>query len=346
MSKRSIDYIDENEGYWYIRYKDPMSFKWKAVSTKLKSTRRNLQLAQKFRDELFAEIKKHENIRYRQGDVQYAFTRFKKINANKEDSTKRTYDIFYGYLTQKIKPETPCIVIDKQMAEDFLLWLSSLNHIQQNTKFGIQKNFLKFLRFLFEYEYIPKMFIINRDMKTRAKVSDPLIFTNSDRQGIIDSLSKEEKNGNFRTMIMLLMYTGLRPSDLINVTTDQVDLDKMEIKFYSSKIDKWFIRPIHPSLKEILFSRKAEVKTGRLFDYSEVKNIGKAFRRFLEVLNLTAKGYNLRTFRKDFISRSQEAGISINTTALLVGHSNIKTTMTYYTKLSTKHLTDELSKLK
>lgn len=293
-----------------------------------------------------AEIKKIVETQYRHGDVQYAFTQFKEINSNKADSTKKSYEIFYSYLIQQIKPDTPCLIINKRVAEDFLLWLSSLKHLQQNTKYGIQKNFLKFLRFLFEYEYIPKMFLINRDVKSRAKVSEPLIFTAEDRQTIVDGLSNNEKNGNFRTMIMLLMYTGLRPSDVINVTTDQIDLEKMEIKFYSSKIDKWFIRPIHPSLKEVLAARIAEVKTGRLFEYSEVKNIGKAFRRFMRDIKLSAKGYTLRTFRKDFISRSQEAGISINTTALLVGHSNIKTTMTHYTKLSTKHLKDELSKLK
>jgi integrase len=89
-----------------------------------------------------------------------------------------------------------------------------------------------------------------------------------------------------------------------------------------------------------------EVESGRLFEYSEVKNMGKAFSRYLEDIGLSKKGYTLRTFRKDFISRSQEAGIPISVTASLVGHSNIKTTMTYYTKLSSKHLKDELSKLK
>lgn len=74
--------------------------------------------------------------------------------------------------------------------------------------------------------------------------------------------------------------------------------------------------------------------------------MGRALNRYLVALGLDKKGYTLRAFRKDFISRSQEAGLSIATTALLVGHSNIKTTMTYYTKLSSQHLRNELEKLK
>ena len=83
-----------------------------------------------------------------------------------------------------------------------------------------------------------------------------------------------------------------------------------------------------------------------MFEYSQVKNMGKAFQRYLSDIGLGGKKYNLRTFRKDFISISQEAGVPINVTTALVGHSNIKTTVTYYTKLSSNHLKNELKKLK
>jgi integrase len=73
--------------------------------------------------------------------------------------------------------------------------------------------------------------------------------------------------------------------------------------------------------------------------------MGRAFNGYLKTLDIAKKGYNLRTLRKDFVSRCQEAGVSINATAILVGHANIRTTMTYYTHLSNKFLRDELSKL-
>ena len=371
MSRVKSDNVYAGCGFWYIRYKHPVTNKWNAVSTKLKSSRRNYKFALEFRDSFMAELEKAVDIEVRHGDVQFAFNKFKELNASKSDSTRESYDFFFGYMIQRIKPDTPCFTINKDVAEDFLLWLNKLEHLQQNTKFGIQKNFQKFLNYLLEKEYVTKPIIISKDVKIRAKVNEPLIFSDADRNAILDRLSsdleisqlltqkKEDKeykkkqkpvpyvkNSNFRTMVMMLMYTGLRPSDIINITTDHVDLKKMEMKFYSSKIDKWFIRPIHTLLKEVLANRISEVKTGRLLDYGEVKNMGKAFNRYLEAINLSGKGYTLRTFRKDFISRCQEAGIDIATTALLVGHSNIRVTMSYYTKLSSQHLTDELSKLK
>ena len=221
-----------------------------------------------------------------------------------------------------------------------------MKDIEQNTKYGIQKNFVKFLNFLFEYEYLPKFFRLNKDVRIKPLVKEPIIFSDEDRKKIIAELVKQEKNENFQLMIYLLMYSGLRPSDIINISVEQIDLNKMEMRFYSSKTDNWFIRPIHSKVKSILTKRIKGNKIGRIFDYSEVKNMGKAFQRYLSDIGLKGKKYDLRTFRKDFISRSQEAGVPINVTASLVGHSNIKTTMTYYTKLSSNHLKKELKKLK
>ena len=371
MRTKAPKLIYPNGGFWYIRYKDPTSLKWKAVSTRLKATTRNMRRAQEMRTKIMEEIQSIEVLRYREGDIESAFKRFREVNSTKSVKTRETYEVFHDYLIQKIAPDFPCNRLDKEKSESFLLWLNKLDNISQNTKYGIQKNFLKFLKFLFEYEYIPRMFIINKDVKTRAKVIEPLIFSDEDRQIIIDALTEDKgssilktrrkegkeykkkrrpfvyvKNSNFRTMIMLLLYTGLRPSDIIDVTVEHIDLNKMEIKYYSSKTDKWFVRPLHSMLKDVLEQRIKEVGTGKIFDYGDVKNMGKAFNRYMEALGLDNKGYTLRTFRKDFISRSQEAGLSISTTAVLVGHSNIKTTMTYYTKLSSQHLKTELAKLK
>ncbi len=345
MSKK-IDFLHENGGFWYIRYKDPITAKWKSISTRLKSTKENKVEAIKLRDKLMEEIDKITAKTFRLDNLQAAYNHFLELNANKSKSTISTYTLFYSYLTQKFSSELPCTSITKQTSEKFLLWLAKQNNLKQNTKFSIQKNFVKFLNFLFEYEYLPDVFIINKNVKTRPQVKEPKVFSTEDREKILNSLEAEGKNSNFSTMVIMLMYTGLRPSDIVNITVEQIDLSKMEMRFYSSKTDNWFVRPIHENLKDVLTTRIDEVGTGRIFNYSDAKSMARAVRIYFSALELSDRGYTIRTFRKDFISRSQEAGVSIAATAMLVGHSNIKTTMTYYTKFSSNHLKDELSKLK
>ncbi len=174
---------------------------------------------------------------------------------------------------------------------------------------------------------------------------DPLIFTDDDRKSILTNLTKKKKNSNFKLMIMMLMYSGLRPSDIINITVEQVDLKKMTIRFHSPKVDRWYNRPLHSKLKTSLRQRIKKVNSGKLFEYSNVKNMGKAFSRYLEDIKLDSKGYVLTTFRKNFISRSQEKGIALSAASLLAGHSKISTTMDYYTTLSPEYLRGELNKL-
>ena len=346
MNSKKAKHLYKKKGYWFIRYKDPYSKSWKGISTGLKDLDKNYNEARLYRDEFLTKLKENERLDFREGSIEEAFARMKELNSNKSQSTIKTYDYFFDYLKLYLDVKQSCIVLNKLNSEGFLSWLSKFDELEQNTKFGIQKNFIKFLNFLFEYEYIPKIFRLNKDVKVKAVVKEPIIFSDKDRKIIISELVKQKKNDNFQLMIYLLMYSGLRPSDIINVTVHQIDLDKMEIRFYSPKTGNWYIRPIHDYIKSILESRIKDKKTGRLFDYSEVKNMGKAFRRYLEDIELNGKNYNLRTFRKDFISRSQEAGVPINVTSSLVGHSSIKTTMTYYTKLSSKHLKKELKKLK
>jgi len=97
MNKATAKQIYANRGYWYVKYIDPIFHKWKTISTKLKSTRRNYVNAQKIRDEFYVELQNHDYSEFRLGSIRFAFFHFKEINANKSKSTLKTYDIFYSY---------------------------------------------------------------------------------------------------------------------------------------------------------------------------------------------------------------------------------------------------------
>ncbi len=346
MNNKKAKHLYKKNGFWFVRYKDPINKNWKGLSTGLRDLDKNFNKAKIYRDEFLENLKKIEALEFKEGTIEEAFVRFKELNSNKSKSTQTTYEYFFDYLRKYLDVSKSCLVLNKLNSEGFLFYLFKLDDLGQNTKYGIQKNFVKFLNFLFEYEYLPKFFKLNKDVRIKSAVKEPIIFSDKDRKKIISELVTQEKNENFQLMIYLLLYSGLRPSDIINLTVEQIDLKKMEMRYYSSKTNNWFVRPIHNNIKAILAKRIEGKKSERLFDYSEIKNMGKAFQRYLADIGLDGKSYDLRTFRKDFISRSQEAGIPINVTASLVGHNNIKTTMTYYTKLSSKHLKNELKKLK
>jgi integrase len=144
----------------------------------------------------------------------------------------------------------------------------------------------------------------------------------------------------------MLLYTGLRPSDIYNIEVKDIDMEANTFNYYSEKTDEYFQLPIHRELRPILYDRIKEVKEGKLFMYETIGNIGRAFRRYLKKLNLNNKGYTLRTFRKTVVSLMHDSGVDLATVSKLVGHKQITTTEKYYNKLSLQKKSDELNKLK
>ena len=148
------------------------------------------------------------------------------------------------------------------------------------------------------------------------------------------------------TMFYLLLYTGLRPSDIIDIKVEDIDLENMTINYYSSKVKVHNIIPLHEKLNPVLTERVKQIKTGRILDYATVGEMGKAFRRYLQRVKLNNKGYGLRTFRKNFATRAFEEGMNLLSTSRLLGHRTMQTTQKYYTFVEKKKLAEELKKLK
>ncbi len=349
MSSSKNRYLSAQSGFWYVRYKDPISGKWKSMSTGLTAVKSNEPEARNIRDRFLESLKKQRDITTQQGTIASVFDKFKVTNENRSQSTNSTYEYFYKFLCEFVNKDSDIKILGKQKSEDFLLWMQRKNSLSQNTIFGVQKNFLKFLGYLFENEYLPKQFTINKSVRVSPEIGQIIVFTDEDRNLILSQLKVMDKNLNFRLAIHLLMYSGLRPSDILSLTYSSFDLTKMTMNIYSSKVKRWLIRPIHPVLLDILTEVKGQCTSDdsatNVFNYSDVKAMGKAFSRYLVEIGLGDRDYDLRTFRKDFITRGQASGIDIAVISDLVGHSDIRTTKRFYTQLPTETMRDNLNKI-
>jgi integrase len=102
------------------------------------------------------------------------------------------------------------------------------------------------------------MFKINREVKTKAEEVEKIIFRDDDITKIFDGL--DSKNNNFKILIYLLFYTGLRETDLLSITVDKIDLENRELNYFMKKGKKHRRIPFHEDLVPILDSRIKEVK--------------------------------------------------------------------------------------
>jgi integrase len=339
-------YTRKKSKYIWLKYYDKTIKNYHRESTKFTDTKEGWRKAK----ELLKEVNAGIVLGYKVTEstnpgnvitIKDCYNHFKVQLAGKSKSTQDEYERFYKRFTDHFPETIDCKKITRPEIEKYLASIKALPKLQRNTKHIYYKNTKRFLNFLFDNEYIP-FFKISKDFYIKPEVKDILVFEISDIKIILESLPK--KNGNFQTMIYLLLYTGLRPSDLINVRVEDINFIEATLKYYSPKTDEHRTVPIHQELIPLLKNRVDEIQIGKLIQYSQIRNMGKAFQRFAELKGLNPD-YNLRTFRKTFISLSHDAGVDLATVSKLVGHSNISTTSKYYHKLSLARQNSEINKL-
>ena len=188
------------------------------------------------------------------------------------------------------------------------------------------------------------MFKINRDIKPKREIKEKIIFSDEDIVKIFDNLAG--KNNNFKTLIYLAFYTGLRSSDMLTIKVSGIDLKRHELKYYSPKRKVYRQVAFHEDLDEIISKRVEEVKDGELLDYTEIENLGRACHRYFELIGIGDKGYSARTFRKTFITLARRCRMDASVVAELVGHAHSSTADRFYNRIDMELMNEELRKFK
>jgi len=336
----------EKEGIIYISWYDWSIGNNKNRSTHLRYSAKNMKLANKMAEELQKEMD-NKRAEYDKKSLLKgttiigAFEHFLKNNSTKHIGTIRDYHRFFNLFKQTFDEDSPCTIINKLKVEDWITEVKKLPQ-QQNSLHGYYKQCNHFLNFLFEYNYIP-MFKINKDVKIRPEVKEIIVFRDEDLKKIFANL--HNKNSNFRIMIYLAYYTGLRSTDMLSILAEKVNFENNSISYYSPKIKTWLTIPIHEKLLGVLKERIIEIKSGKILDYTENTHMWKVFHDYLLELGLTDKGYSVRTFRKTFITHAS-AYMDLAIVSKLVGHRNITTTAKYYNKIDLTRKAIELNKFK
>ena len=331
----------------HIQWYDPLLKKVMSLSTGLPANETNMHKAEKyakqFQNKITHDYARKKEIGIHRITIKEAFDHFKQINQNKHPSTIIDYKRFYKKFTETFIENLSCTAINKLNVENWLMEIKKLD-LSKNSIHGFGKQLNHFLNFLFEYNYTT-MFKINSEVKTKPEIKEKIIFSDED----LTIIQKEmgEKNTNFKTAINLLMYTGLRSSDILNIQKSNIDLKNRTLRYYSPKRKKHREVAFHKKLIPILKVRIGEITDERLLDYSKVEHLGRAVTRYFRDIGIGGRGYTARTFRKTFISLCRSRyDIDASIVMELVGHEPQNTTDRYYNKVSLEKMRIELEKFR
>ncbi|MEM4326198.1 MAG: site-specific integrase [Candidatus Pacearchaeota archaeon] len=327
----------------YISWYDFIKQKRLNRSLKLTATRKNWVKAKKIREalekKLETEKSKYNALGIKQITIRDAFNHFLQNNIDKHPKTIKDYYRFYNKFKESFSEDEPCGIINKLSVERWLMNIKLLKQ-KRNSIFGYYKQLNHFLNFLFEYNYIP-MFRINRDVKPKPEVVSKIVFTPEDLQSVFSNLDGKSKN--FKLLIHVLYYTGLRASDVLNIDVNKIDLERRVLIYYSPKRKIYREVAFHEALVPF-FAEVVNEQKERLLCYKTVESLQRAIRRYMKKIGFGSKGYTSRTFRKTFITLARKYGMDESVVKELVGHSHTSTTDKFYNRIDTDLMRRELTK--
>ena len=179
-----------------------------------------------------------------------------------------------------------------------------------------------------------------KSIKVRQQI--PVVLSVEEIDKIIDCIDLSDKNGLRNKCIVLLLYSsGLRVSELINLSLTNLFLDEDIIKIFG-KGSKERLVPLGNKAKTLLveyinykrhhYSKKTDTK-GILFLSNRGKNLSrKTVWNIIKICSMNSginKNISPHTFRHSFATHLLEGGADLRIVQALLGHSSISTTQIY-----------------
>lgn len=189
-----------------------------------------------------------------------------------------------------------------------------------------------FIGFLVEQEVLPADILLKK-----IRIKPPEILPKAIPQEDIQKLLALIDNIRDRALILLLLRTGMRIGELLNVKMSDIILPEQKILIYLGEKNYqgrvvYFSDDAERALKQWLRTRKKEKnflfyspRRSKLC-YVSAWNI---MRKYLKATGLAHKGYSLHCLRHTFATDMLNAGLRLEVLQKLLGHKSVEVTRRY-----------------
>lgn len=253
------------------------------------------------------------------------------------ESYQRDIDEFIGYmkkegLDQYAEVEYPMLRGYLMEFHKKRLSATTINH-----KLSSLRNFY---RYMVKQQYLKNNpFLLVDSLKTAKRNPDFLYV--EEMIGLLDSIDINSNLGMRNKAMLELMYaTGLRCSEVVNLTLSQIDFSQDVILVHGKGSKDRYV-PFHDYAKEWLVRYindvRSELTIHQDHQFVFVNNRGKPMtnRGVEDIINRLAYQYDStlkihpHTIRHSFATHMLDAGMDLRVVQQLLGHSSLSTTQIY-----------------
>ncbi len=222
--------------------------------------------------------------------------------------------------------------------EDFLNYLMNVKELAKNTIGTIFKNIKVFMNYANDKGYTTNQGHRHRKFKSIEETSETIYLTESELETLYNlNLSDKPKLDRVRDLFIIGCYTGLRFSDLSQITPDKFTNNGTRLKIKTIKTGETVIIPLHRTIRAIL--QKYDNKLPRVISNQKfneyLKDIGKTEEAKLTetvLINQTKGGLRyeskfekwqlvtVHTARRSFATNMYLAGVPSISIMKITGH--------------------------
>lgn len=343
----------EPNGYYYIYYS-----RLKRISLGVRDEATALKIFNIEKQQYLDHLK--ENVLFiskKKGD--YTLDEYKKLYLKlarqwKRDETIRIdelvltklCDFEYQVPDSAVTVRVGSLVVDS--IKRFSLIIASFHEKQLETCSHTSLNvYIRHLKSIFQYgvdhEYLTKN-PYAKIKQSRVQWQPPRVLSDREITKILSLQPNEEKkftpDPEFLMMVEAYLYTGCRCAELVNLSRKE-DVRSDHIVIRNTKTGKFRVIDLNEKGRAV-FARIPK-RGRRLFPRWRPQTVSHMFLEYARAAGI--HDVNLHDLRHTYASRCLEAGMSLATVQVLMGHESINTTIKFYGHLSREHIKKEVEKL-
>ena len=216
----------------------------------------------------------------------------------------------------------------------FLVFLSEKNNqpITRRRKLTSLKNFFGFL----ENESLMKNNPVKNIAMPKVKDKEPSYLTEQELKKLMKTVKADKSKHQKRNelMVKVLVETGIRISELTNLSVGDVDTESKTVTVKRKGGQKQSV-PINTELAKQLKNMIKKKELAEPVFLSSFKKritqrrVGMLVQKYLKLAGITKPNISVHSLRHSFCSRLLEKGVNLKTIQILAGHKNISTTERY-----------------
>ncbi len=173
--------------------------------------------------------------------------------------------------------------------------------------------------------------------------------------GDIEKLRRVMESGLYRDLIETGLYTGMRVSEIRNLSWDNIDFVGMKIRVrntesFTTKSKRERTVPLHPKLADLLALRVQVDHSPFVLLRSDMKQVdtgtaNKKFKGYCDLAGVNSR-FHFHALRHTFASHLAMSGVSLYFIQKILGHRSIETTARTYARLQPDPLLSAVKVLK